>query len=185
MSLFSDTDYRTLYGSQFSGSYGSFGVKVLIAGHKLDTIDLNSAAIWGVAHDAVENVTNALMEAVIAADPVAQQRRVAERAQLLGLFRHHPIYVEEIPNGYDPNSAYLKHLPWFIVTTRVGRIKIGWRRRVIQIEWTDTRGTLTSGALFAAEDVTKEERLIHAWTVEKAQAYIDLIIGSASTSLSP
>ena len=88
-----------------------------------------------------------------------------------------PIYIEEIPNGYC-NRACCRHLPWFIVTTTVGRIKIGWRKRVIEIDWSDTKGTAEAETLFAAEDVTKGTRYIHAWSVEKAKSYVAAIMSS-------
>lgn len=159
MPIFNDSDWRALRSSEFSGHYGSFGIKILIAGRKLDGIDLDSRAISIAAMTAVDKVEKAIMEAVIAVDPEDQKHRVTERAQIVGLFGSRAIYVEEIPNGYDPDSAYSKHRPWFVITTSVGRFTVGWRKRVINIDWSATVGTKTAEELFAAETVTKGERL--------------------------
>ena len=64
------------------------------------------------------------------------------------------IFVEEIPNGYC-NEPCCSRLPWFIVTTPVGHIKIGWRKRVINIDWTNTLQKKNGHELFPNEDVTK------------------------------
>jgi hypothetical protein len=87
--------------------------------------------------------------------------------------------VEEIPNGYC-NRYCCAHLPWYIVTTRLGRIKIGWRKSVINIDWAETQGTKTSEELFQSENVTKDTRGIHAWGYEKARAYVGAIITGVS-----
>jgi hypothetical protein len=63
---------------------------------------------------------------------------------------------------------------WFIIKTDNGDIKIGWRKRVIQIEWLDNYKKFRFNG--ENEDVTKEfsskERYIHAWNTEKAINYL-------------
>jgi hypothetical protein len=74
--------------------------------------------------------------------------------------------------------------PWFNVETEFGVIKIGWRKRVINIDWSQI---LTARAevglkkidflsLFKDEDVTKEPDYIHAWGWEKAQEYLGRLL---------
>jgi hypothetical protein len=72
-----------------------------------------------------------------------------------------------IPNEYwrdDTNGA------WLVVETECGRIKLGWRKRVLSIDW--SASTLRASDIFADEDVTKSDVLIHAWTEEKAVEYL-------------
>ncbi len=76
-----------------------------------------------------------------------------------------------IPNEYCP-CDYCP--PWFIAETPWGKIKIGWRKRVIQIEWKDTQ--LDLGELFATEEVTKNSWFIHAWGEEKAKEYLSKLL---------
>ena len=79
--------------------------------------------------------------------------------------------VHEIPNEYcGPKCC--PHSVWFLVSTKIGTIKIGWRKKVINIEWDQTALTKTAQELFPQEDVTKQGRMIHAWTYEKAQEYL-------------
>lgn len=72
--------------------------------------------------------------------------------------------------------------PWFNVKTEFGNIKIGWRKRVINIDWGSPTVTVRSkllhkniSSLFKDEDVTKGNDYIHAWGWEKAQEYLTKI----------
>ena len=60
-----------------------------------------------------------------------------------------------------------------MITTRIGHIKMGWRKRVISIDWSGTEVQAKAQDLFPTEDVTKLEKSIHAWTEEKAAEYLD------------
>lgn len=81
--------------------------------------------------------------------------------------------VFQVENAYWPD-AYVevrKLSPWFLVTTPVGVVRLGWRKRVLSIEWSDTpiRKILT------ADDTTKEENLVHAWSYPKAVEYLQAL----------
>jgi len=76
--------------------------------------------------------------------------------------------LKEIPNQYCPCE---RCAPWYLVKTEVGTFKIGWRKRVINIDWEKTK-LLAVLSLFAGEDVTKGEHYIHAWGKEKAIEYL-------------
>lgn len=78
------------------------------------------------------------------------------------------IYVQEIPNRYS--SGYAN--PWYKVTTSKGVIIIGWRKRVINIDWSESEIEHDGNILFASEDVTKDKHMIHAWGYEKAHQYL-------------
>ena len=105
------------------------------------------------------------------ADPIFQDSAKAERSLLLGLFPDR-IYVREIP------SEYHNLTPWFNITTKVGIIKIGWRERVINIDWSDSDVKIKSMDLFPDEDTTRGDQYIHAWGYEKAKEYIDKILAN-------
>ena len=81
------------------------------------------------------------------------------------------IFVEEIPNGYCKQPC-CHNLPWFVVTSPVGRIEIGWRKSVMSIEWKGTTVKQSGNELFPDEDVTKWETGIHAWSPLKATEYL-------------
>lgn len=58
--------------------------------------------------------------------------------------------------------------PWWLVQTPFGFIKLGWRKRVIAIDWSRTaiRGEVTR------DEVTKSETNVHAWSYASAVAYL-------------
>lgn len=95
--------------------------------------------------------------------------------KLLALFIAAGITVRtvwELPNGYWPDApSYAdvrRRSPWLLVKTEWGLVQIGWRKRVIQIDWSDTpvRGEVTT------HDVTKSDVLVHAWSEERAVEYL-------------
>ncbi len=74
--------------------------------------------------------------------------------------------------------------PWYRISTEFGNFKIGWRKRVINIDWSQVMQKLTSEGkwpkdgllpLFSKEDVTKDTDHIHAWGYEPAQDYLTRI----------
>ena len=79
-----------------------------------------------------------------------------------------------IPNEY---CSCEKCASWFIVSTPDGDIKIGWRKRVINIEWLENYKVFKE--TFDSEDVTRgfgkygdNSRSIHAWNIDKAKEYL-------------
>ena len=91
--------------------------------------------------------------------------------------------VFKIENDYWP-SAYVEarqKSPWWLLKTEYGLIRIGWRKRVISIDWTDTsvRKPVTE------DDVTKGGTYVHAWTHAKAVEYLAALRRLAITNLEP
>jgi hypothetical protein len=89
--------------------------------------------------------------------------------QLAGFTPHEII---EVPNRYWPRCEdYLKlrdSMPWWLVETEYGRITIGPRKRVISIEWKDTKHPV----IVTTDDTTKEDYLVHAWETVKCLEYL-------------
>lgn len=105
---------------------------------------------------------------------------------------------ELLPNGYC-NQDCCKHIPWFKFHTSDGDIIIGWRKRVISIEWQEDFKPFDM-AIFNGENVTKwcenfshipksinhgmltttGKRGIHAWSREKAIEYLKKAHNSVS-----
>ena len=87
------------------------------------------------------------------------------------------VLLNEIPNQYWPQGREYEGMsPWHIAKLPYGDIKIGWRKRVISIDWKSTGRDLEH--LFKEEDVTKEPCLIHAWGKDKAIEYLKKIHGA-------
>lgn len=80
--------------------------------------------------------------------------------------------THELPNGYWPNNIYYAEIrgrhPWYLFITAYGPIKIGYRKRVLEISWEDIklRKIVTDDA------VTKELDYVHAWTSADAVKYL-------------
>ena len=76
-----------------------------------------------------------------------------------------------IPNEY---CSCDKCASWFIVSTPDGNIKIGWRKRVINIEGLENYKVFKE--TFVSEKTTtfigEVQRGIHAWSIEKAKEYL-------------
>jgi hypothetical protein len=76
----------------------------------------------------------------------------------------------QIENDYWP-KAYVEarqQSPWWLLKTEYGLIRIGWRKRVISIDWKDTavRQEITE------DDTTKGPAYVHAWSYSKAVEYM-------------
>ena len=94
---------------------------------------------------------------------------------LLTLAGSEPVAVHELANKYWPDcDAYAqirRDNPWWLVLTKAGPVVIGWRKRVISINWegTTVRGKMTT------DDTTSELDYCHAWTYEKAVEYLSTL----------
>lgn len=84
-----------------------------------------------------------------------------------------------VPNEYWGKSQPYYADPWFLAQVNDGpKFKIGWRKRVIKIDWSETHMDLRH--LFPDEDVTKESGFIHAWGYDKAVEYLKKIVPALS-----
>lgn len=97
------------------------------------------------------------------------------REQMMALFLLSGIKVEsadELPNNYWPRVPEYQKLrddyPWWLTHTEFGMVKIGWRKRVISIEWERT----PIRVLVTQDDVTKDETMVHAYSYAKAVEYL-------------
>ena len=101
--------------------------------------------------------------------------QAADVAALFSLAGYTATELQRIENGYWPDHPNYNDMrakyPWYLVSTAEGQIRIGWRKRVIEIDWSKTsrRGEVT------AEDVTKSDRMVHAWNLSKALEYLTAI----------
>jgi len=123
-----------------------------------------------------DKMRSGILAETILLNPKITEEAKEEKEKLIALFGDKKIFVSEIPNGYNSTSSYYSRFPWFMVTTEKGRIKIGWRKRVIEIDWSESIIPDEAEDLFAFEDVTKGEKYIHAWGYEKAKEYIDKLL---------
>lgn len=165
-------EYKTIaFIEAGSHGMGRYGIRIEVAGTALPDMKLDR--IQHVAYSAIQSVEQEIIAEAKKTDPAEQERARAESLGILECFSF-PIYAEKTPNGYC-SLACCRHLPWFVVTTHIGRFKIGWRKRVIEIDWQETRQTKTANELFPDEQVTKRDRSIHAWSLADAKRYIEVV----------
>jgi len=161
---------KSVYRIETFGTRGRFELEILVdINRELTETDNRNL------REHAENIMKSLQEETINLDPQSKADALEQKTELLQAFGDRAIYVEEIPNGYCGEYC-CKHLPWFVVTTTKGRITIGWRKRVIQIDWHDSEIEASAEELFPDEDVTKYDNLIHAWGYDKAKEYIETIL---------
>jgi hypothetical protein len=93
--------------------------------------------------------------------------------------------VFQLANEYWPDTPDYADLrresPWWLVRTAAGLVKIGWRKRVISIEWSDTcvRQVVTQ------DDVTKDDTMVHAYSYAKAVEYLTTFRRSMEIAMEP
>lgn len=163
------TNYKTVSLRESFG-HENIGVKILVAVDR-DLTQAESFAI-GIAVDEIMKRTLTVSRQNDIED-IRTGREQTEK--LVACFDKSSTYIEQIPNGYCSDYCCVNR-PWLIVTTPKGRIKIGWRKRVIVIDWTDSKIEACAEAIFPGEDVTRDGRMIHAWGYEKATQYIAMLM---------
>jgi hypothetical protein len=75
-----------------------------------------------------------------------------------------------LENKYWP-EAYVeerRNSPWWLAITEFGPIEIGWRKRVVSINWEDTAARV----MVTEDNVTKSTTGVHAWSYVKALEYL-------------
>jgi hypothetical protein len=101
------------------------------------------------------------------------------REEALAIFLLAKIEVKEtykIENGYWPDAPDYAEVrrasPWWLVLTEYGLIKIGWRKRVINIDWSATG---LGAAPVTRDDVTQWRQGVHAYSYGKAVDYLSAL----------
>jgi len=77
---------------------------------------------------------------------------------------HGGLYM--IPNQYHPDPDV--YGPWFMLGTTAGRIKIGWRKRVINIDWSETSLRAQGSEIVAEPGITHGASFVHAYGADAA-----------------
>jgi hypothetical protein len=163
-------EYKTIAGIEHGGSASGrdgYAFRIQVRGIDHSLSDDERKAIY----KAQDILDDAFLKQFTNLNPETHIKAKKEKADLLACFGPNVLYVDEIPNGYC-NLGCCAFYPWFIVTTPIGRIKIGWRKRVIEIDWSDTKCNLT-GTEITTDDVTRTSSYIHAYGYEKATEYLN------------
>ena len=165
-------NYKTIYKKESFGYDENFGIEILMASS--NPKNLENRKIQKIIYTIGTKIYSEIKSTIIARDPKAQELAKTQRSELISCFKE-PIFIEEIPNEYCSNYC-CKHLPWFIITTSVGRFKIGFIKKAIHIDWSETIVNKKAFEIFANENVMIRYKYINAWSIEEAKEYISYII---------
>lgn len=100
----------------------------------------------------------------------SRQRKIFQHIFTKAGFR--VLALKSIPNEYCRCDFCA---PWFEVKTRFRTFKIGWRKQVINIDWSRVTRRHKFLDLFADQNVTKGKDYIHAWGNDAALEYLSKI----------
>jgi hypothetical protein len=160
-------------GHESHGSRGSTGVAVIVRlPDDRGAVAQAPEELQRETYKAYNQAEQALEKYLTKTSPDFEDTRSKIREELLSCFGDEAIFAKEVPNGYWGDAAYALESPWFIVTTRIGHIRIGWRKRVVEIEFSESLVKLTAEEMFPDEDVTKHDKVVHAWGLSKAMQYV-------------
>jgi len=116
-----------------------------------------------------------------------EERKYFEEVFREAGFKEFTLYTA--PNEY---CSCLHCAPWFRVRTELGLFKIGWRKRVINLQWGPESELQNNPRLFGNmqymfkdEDVTLWNNGIHCWGKEKAIEYLKRIREAINTHYTP
>lgn len=125
----------------------------------------------------VRDFLEAVQKAYAMIDPKVEQHKADYREEFVAIFRSaglYPVYSREIPNEYCSKHCCIGK-PWFLIFSKLGCIKIGWRKSVINIDWSESDIRTDGEKLFVSETVTKGKSYIHAWSDESAAKYLRML----------
>lgn len=166
-------DMRMLSGIECHGGNGSFKGSVLIESEKYESLSKETKNhISFRASDHLAKIQE-LIEIEWAKVNEADKRNnhVAELTELFKSAGFETIHVETIDNQYCSEACCYKS-PWIIVSTIKGRIKLGWRKRVMNLDWSESDIKAVGTELFKGEETTTGKRYIHCWSKNKAIEYL-------------
>jgi hypothetical protein len=99
-----------------------------------------------------------------------QKESKEEVESILTLADLKPERMWELANGYWPLAPIYDdaRIPWWLAQTSIGLIRMGWRKRVIAIDWeaTGIKWEVT------ADNVTKGPTMVHAYSTQKGVEYL-------------
>lgn len=161
--------YELAHGQESIGEH-VFGLLIFVRMSQRKVCSADSPVLYRAADEIQEGLARVTAQT----DPKAPMTRAVYRDEVVEIYARAgagTIYIEELPNEYCKRACCLNR-PWFRVTSALGHVVIGRRKRVFSIDWKDSRVALDGHVLFPDEDVTRWETGIHAWSVDKAVEYV-------------
>ena len=169
------SNMKKLSGIECYGGNGAFKGSVLIESEKYNALSKESRNNISWEAESFLRTIQELIEMEWAKTNEIDERNnhVTELTELFKLAGFDPIYVETIDNQYCSKACCYKY-PWIIVTTKKGRIKLGWRKSVMNLDWSKSDIKTIGTELFKDEKTktTTGEQYIHCWGKDKAIEYL-------------
>lgn len=100
--------------------------------------------------------------------------KTENREYFKDIFKGAGIEILELHSIVNEYSGCIHREPWLNILTDKGTIKIGWRKRVTNIDFSEMDNDINVSK-FIDDDVTKGKDYIHAWTKEKCVEYLKTI----------
>lgn len=158
-----------------------YGIRILVQwpGH------LGGHTRWE-CQTAAEKILNAMRMDENTTSEKGKQEKTENLASLMALFEGFAHVIgsfQEIPNGYSrPDDAWYVNRPWYKVHTLYGTLIVGWRKRVINLDWSGMLTVPSGKKLFPEEkETTVGKDYIHIWTKEQGQKFVAKILEYAMT----
>lgn len=166
-------------------SYSSEGfsasVRIEVSGPSIDP-DEHGAAFARVVQ--AERVYHDLWSEIVRSDP---ETRLASAEHVEGLkaaFGPVPYYaLTPLPNGYCSRPCCYGR-PWAKFHTTAGDVVMGWRKRVLVVDWTSSdfgktaEDVYAAGVLLSSGGVSHGERYIHVNSTEEARKVVVFLFAS-------
>ena len=163
--------------AEYKSSYESWGTCNTKTSYEITTKNEKNEEITRLLSIEFDKFTNALSNIMFWASQKNSIKESLEKfKKLLG-----DCYIES-PNEYY-RSEYSE--PWYIFYTSKGPLKVGWRKRVIHLDWSGFPAKMSASELFPSEDVTKGPHYIHAWGFEKLERYVKVLLNESSSKSGP
>lgn len=168
---------RNLSSRESYGGNGNFKGSIFIESEKFESLSEDTQNYISYA---ASNILGTIRELIAMewAKVNENDKRYDHATELVELFRAAGLkikHVEVVNNQYSGDVFYYKY-PWVIVTTEKGPLKIGWRKRVINLDWSESDIKSNGEVLFSEEKTTKGDRYVHCWGYNKAAEYIKKLI---------
>ena len=166
-------DMKKISSIDSYGGNGNFKGSILIDSEKYDALSEESQNnISYKASDSLGVIQKLIeMEWVKANETDKRNDHVTELTELFKLAGFDTIHVETIDNQYCGEACCYRY-PWVVVTTKKGRIKLGWRKRVMNLDWSESDIKAIGTELFKDENTTTGNHYIHCWGKDKAIEYL-------------
>lgn len=165
-----------LFSIESCSSEGNFKCTIDIESQKYDVLPEDiKYNISYIAEKASNNINHMIkIEWAKIHEKEKREKHISELSNYFKSAGFNLIYVKVIENQYS-NESWCYKYPWLEVTTNKGIIIIGWRKRVINLDWSESDIDKIGFDIFKNEKTTIGEKYIHCHSGDKAIEYLKML----------